>query len=73
MHRRSYSRFLAATLLLLLASPSFSSAPDSEVLEEIVVTADFRQRGVQEMPASVTILDAEFIETNALEVQNLDV
>jgi len=37
------------------------------VLEEIIVTADFRQRGVQELPASVTILDAEFIEANAVQ------
>lgn len=44
-----------------------SAAAADEVLEEIIVTADFRARPVGEMPASVTVLGQESIEQLALQ------
>jgi len=37
------------------------------ILDEIVVTADFRNRPVSELPSSVTIMSAEFIEEAAVQ------
>lgn len=62
MHRRTTLWLFAPALLVLLAARSFASTPQTDALEEIIVTADFRGRSMQELPASVTILDAEFIE-----------
>ncbi len=64
MHRRIIWWLLAPTLLVLLSARSFASTPQTEALEEIIVTADFRGRSMQELPASITVLDAEFIEAN---------
>ena len=48
-------RFVAISVVFLQPL-----APGSaETLDEIVVTADFRERKVSELPASVTVLDAE--------------
>jgi iron complex outermembrane receptor protein len=44
--------------LTLLAEP---------LLDEIVVTADFRNRPVSELPSSVTVMSAEFIEEAAVQ------
>lgn len=43
------------------------SAMADEVIEEIVVTADFRERSASELPSSVSILDARIIEEAAVQ------
>ncbi len=57
---------LAAVVLL---SPAWVVA-DSPLLDEIVVTADFRARATTELPASISILDAETLQKGA--VQHLE-
>ncbi len=64
---------------LVLAAAAFSlvhpvpsgaqAAPDHEI-EEIVVTADFRERTVSELPTSVTVLEHDTID--ALAVQHFE-
>ena len=46
----------AVSASLLLAAPIGAPA---QAIEEIIVTADFRERPASEMPASVTLLDSE--------------
>ena len=67
MQQRLTWRLFTATIVLIVANGSFASANDAEVLDEIVVTADFRQRALQELPSSVTVLDAEFIAANGVQ------
>lgn len=62
--RIAYWRFAKLILSLLLLS---ASAIAEEVLEEIVVTADFRGRSAAELPASVTVIDQETIERAAVQ------
>jgi outer membrane receptor protein involved in Fe transport len=50
----------------MVTLPSLA-ADEAEPLDEIVVTAGFRERPVKELPASVSVLDAEFIEDNAVQ------
>ncbi|MBT8099755.1 MAG: Plug domain-containing protein, partial [Gammaproteobacteria bacterium] len=49
----------------LFASEPSRASEAQEILDEIVVSADFRQRDVVEMPASITILDSSEIEGRA--------
>ncbi len=63
MSIRANSRFPAA--LLALSIPCAAYADD--VIDEIVVTADYRERAISELPASVTVLDAEFVEDVAVQ------
>ncbi len=58
-------RQFAVLFALLLAIPA--SAVENAVVDEIVVTADFRERPVRELPSSVSVLDAEFIEATAVQ------
>jgi len=51
------------TSLLLAAS----AVAQAQAIEEIVVTADFRERAASEIPASVTTLDAEDVEQLAVQ------
>ena len=55
-------QWLVATLLLV-ALPVVAEEP----IDEIVVTADFRERPLTEIPSSVTVMDAEFIEAAAVQ------
>ncbi len=64
MHPRTNRRLFGAALLLIFALPSAAAETDADPVDEIIVTADFRGRSMQELPASITILDAEFIEAN---------
>ncbi len=57
------SRGIAVAALVL----AICSAEAQEVLEEIVVTADFRERRAFELPASVTVLDQDTIEGAAVQ------
>ena len=63
MNKIHFARISSALLLVFLAG----SALADEALDEIIVTADFRERAVTELPASVTVLDAEFIEETAVQ------
>jgi len=57
------SRPIAALFYLCLPL----SVLAEDVLDEIVVTADFRERPVSELPSSVTIITAELIEEAAVQ------
>jgi outer membrane receptor for ferrienterochelin and colicin len=58
MRRINILRFSAA-FLCLFSMTSWSA----EMIEEIVVYGDFRERAASDLPASVTVLDAEEIES----------
>ena len=53
------------TVLFLLILTGYGVA--AETIEEIIVTADFRERLVKELPASITIFNAEQIEELAVQ------
>ena len=55
-------KWLFATSLL-----SATSAFAADAIDEIIVTADFRERPVSELPLSVTVMSAEFIEEAAVQ------
>jgi len=61
-HRYDRNAWIAAVVLCLPAA-----ADCQEIIEEIVVTADFRGRTAQEMATSITILDADEIERQAVQ------
>lgn len=52
-------------LAALILIPLFAIADDA--IDEIIVTADFRERPVTEIPSSVTVMDARFIEETAVQ------
>ena len=58
MHRK----FRYITAAIALATPLIASTSLANAIEEIVVTGDFRDIDLQEMPASVTVITAEDIE-----------
>jgi len=45
----------------------FSSAVFAQAIDEIVVTADFRGRALSDLPASITVFDADEIEQRAVQ------
>ena len=53
----------AVLLISSMLSPVVSA---QDTIDEIVVTADFRGRTANELPASVTVLDAEQIRALAV-------
>jgi len=67
MLSQSVTRFATAILILTFVSPTEADELTSDRVDEIVVTADFRARPASEIPASVTVLDADFIEQNAIQ------
>lgn len=62
---RSFRSWLHASVALVLAVPVV--APAAEIIEEIVVTADFRERAASELPASITVLAKETIDEAAVQ------
>ena len=58
-----WTRVSAGLLFVFVSSSSFAQ----EVLDEIVVTADFRERTASELPASVTVIDRVTIEGAAVQ------
>ena len=57
---------LAATLLSSLAqSPVMAAEEQGGLLEEIVVTAEFREANVQDTPLAVTAINAEMLEARS--------
>jgi len=63
MTQISFARIPAALLSVFLAI----SAVADDVIDEIVVTADFRGRSITELPSSVSVLSGEFIEQAAVQ------
>lgn len=59
------SRSFAASVfaLFVLANPSIAA----EAIDEIIVSADFRERSLLEVPSSVTVLDQSMIEQAAVQ------
>lgn len=61
-HRGAFSRLSrgAAALpwLFVPLAASVAAAPDDGSLDEVVVTADLRQRSLRDLPSSATVLDA---------------
>jgi outer membrane receptor protein involved in Fe transport len=53
--------FLSRALVALSCLPVTAGVAAEEVVEEIVVTADFRGRSINELPASVSVIDEDFI------------
>ena len=62
MNRINHLRYIAACVCLYPALV-FSA----ETIDEIVVLADFRERAATDVPASITVLDAEEIESMAVQ------
>ena len=52
-----------AAFLCLFSTAAWSA----ETIDEIVVTADFRERTVSELPASITVLNAREIEERSVQ------
>jgi len=67
MHSQSIMRLLAVSVPSILALPAMATEPATDPVDEIVVTADFRHRPINELPASVSVLDADFIEKSAVQ------
>lgn len=61
----AYSRPRLAVAIFIFLLPL--SAIAGEVIDEIIVTADFRERSVAETAYSVSVMDAEFIEATAVQ------
>jgi len=69
MNPKSCLRPFAVLFLSLSALPSPAASSDSrdKTIDEIVVTADFRERAARQLPASVSVLDAAFIESTSVQ------
>src|SRR5690606_23148711 len=68
--RRSLCASVASFLFANTVPAVAQTAPRGEPIEEIVVTADFRQRTTGEMPSSITVIEDE--EISALAVQHFE-
>jgi iron complex outermembrane receptor protein len=55
----------AIGLSLLAAAGAASAAEESNALEEVVVTAQFRQQSVQDTPLSITAVSAQMMEARS--------
>lgn len=60
-------RSAVVILLSMLVATTPASAADGETIDEIIVTADYRGRSVAELPAALSILDADQIEQIAVQ------
>ena len=64
--------FYLARSALLLAVVAATAQAQPGAIEEIVVSADFRQSNLNDIPASVSVLDQELIQRrNALHIEEL--
>ena len=64
---RYVSKWLLALAGTLVFSNHLSAEELPEDIDEIVVTADFRQRGLDEFPASATVLDSDAVKQLAVQ------
>ena len=58
---------LSASLVLLSLPLAVNAVGGDEAIEEIVITADYRGRSLEEFPASVTVLGAENVKGLAVQ------
>lgn len=63
MRSSHLARHITALLFVFLSS----SVLAEEAIDEIIVTADFRERAVTDLPFSVSVLDAAFIEATSVQ------
>jgi iron complex outermembrane receptor protein len=72
MNRHSPAkRYTRSALLIAIAAASHAHAQSSDI-EEIVVTADFRASTLNDIPASISIVDSELIaRRNALHLEDV--
>ena len=63
-------RLLQAILVCVVPALTAQLAEAQEPIDEIVVTADFRQREAKDLPASITVMDEE--QLDALAVQHFE-
>lgn len=70
LDRQSLRRAIGAFVALCIFPFAVTIAQDQQTLDEIVVTADFRERRAVELPSSVTVLEQENVE--ALAVQHFE-
>jgi iron complex outermembrane receptor protein len=66
------TRQVAALSLLFIiagvnAAPQSNGDTNDEAIDEIIVSADFRERSANEMPVSVTVFDADQISARAVQ------
>ena len=59
--RQSLRKFVVFCLFFPAALPA------QQVLEEIIVTADFRERAASELPASISVLDQQTVREAAVQ------
>lgn len=79
MNRHSQPRFTGSILLLAIAAASAqahaqsgSATTSNSTIEEIVVTADFRQASDASIPASISVLDSTLMQQkNALHLEDV--
>lgn len=70
------SVFASVVTLFVQSAPAVAQEPaddepiDDEPIEEIIVSADFRERAADELPSSITVLDNDAID--ALAVQHFE-
>lgn len=67
MHQPINLRFFTATFFWLFFVTCFAEEAAFEQIDEIIVTADFRERPMQELAASVSVLDGAFVEQTAVQ------
>jgi outer membrane receptor protein involved in Fe transport len=65
--RRRTTVCAASAFFVSICLQSTNVAAASEAIEEIVVTADFRGRPANDIPASITVIDAAEIEARAVQ------
>ncbi len=56
-----------AAVLVALAAPALVVADDATAIEEIVVTADFRERAAAELPPSISVLGRDAIRARGVQ------
>ena len=62
MSTQNQPRFFTSAVFIF-----FSSAVSAQAIDEIVVTADFRGRALSDLPASITVFDADELEQRAVQ------
>ncbi|HUD97233.1 MAG TPA: TonB-dependent receptor plug domain-containing protein [Woeseiaceae bacterium] len=63
----SLRRVLPALVAVFAFFSACAILQADELVDEIVVTADFRERSAAELPSSITVLDAEQVEQRAVQ------
>lgn len=67
LHSKFLRRSVTASVVALLSAIFSVAAPADDEIDEIVVTADFRERPAAELPSSVTVLDGNEIDRLAIQ------